>query len=307
MRARSCPSDDPAPDRDVVTLALQILFDALLLIGVYAIGALGFALIWGVLNLLNLAHGSFIMLGAYSTFLLWCAGLDPLVALVPTMLVMFVFGWLLQHYVLDFMVNGPPALSIALTFGINLILMGTALRIFTAQYQSIVVPAYLQGFVQVAGAKLTFARIAAMAIALLLTAALWWFMDRTEWGAAIRATRLDLDAARLVGVNVRQVYDLTTAISAALAGAAGGLIAVVYSVSPQMAEPYLLQIFIVTVLGGLGSMVGPLVGAAVLATVNSGVANLWGATYSTFIGALIVLLILVVRPAGLFGRRFYES
>jgi branched-chain amino acid transport system permease protein len=290
-----------------LALPLQIVFDALLLIGVYAIGALGVALIWGVLNLLNLAHGSFIMLGAYTTFLLWRLGLDPLVALVPTMLVMFAFGWGLQRYVLDFMVKGPPSLSIALTFGINLVLMGAALRLFTAQYRSIVVPAYLQGSVEIAGAKLTAARIAACLIALVLTTGLWWFMDRTETGHAIRATRLDLDAARLVGVDVRHVYDLTTAISAALAGAAGGLIAMVYSVSPQMADPYLLQIFIVTVLGGLGSMIGPLVGAATLAIVNSAVANLWGATYSTFIGAALVLLILIVRPAGLLGRRFYEG
>ncbi|MDO8477400.1 MAG: branched-chain amino acid ABC transporter permease [Candidatus Rokubacteria bacterium] len=288
-------------------VALQIFFDALLLVGIYAIGALGFALIWGVLNLLNLAHGAFIMLGAYSTFLLWRAGLDPLLALPVTMAVMFAFGWLLQRYVFDFMVNGPPSQSIALTFGVNLVLMGVALRVFTGEYRSIVVPPYLQGFVDIGGARLTYARIATIVIALGLTAALWWFMDHTEKGQAIRATRLDLDAARLVGVDVQQIYSLTTAISAAMAGAAGGLIALVYSVSPQMADSYLMQIFIVTVLGGLGSMVGPLLGAAVVGVTNSAVASLVGATYSSLVGAGIVLLILVVRPGGLLGRRFYEG
>ncbi len=288
-------------------VALQIFFDALLLVGIYAIGALGFALIWGVLNLLNLAHGAFIMLGAYCTFLLWRTGLDPLLALPITMAVMFAFGWLLQRYVFDFMVNGPPSQSIALTFGVNLVLMGLALRVFTAEYRSIVVPAYLQGFVDIGGARLTYARIATIVIALALTTALWWFMDRTEQGQAIRATRLDVDAARLVGVDVQQIYSLTAAIAAALAGAAGGLIALVYSVSPQMADPYLMQIFIVTVLGGLGSMVGPLVGAAVVGVTSSAVASLVGATYSTLVGAALVLLILVVRPGGLFGRRFYEG
>jgi branched-chain amino acid transport system permease protein len=290
-----------------MTIALQILFDALLLIGIYAIGALGFALIWGVLNLLNLAHGAFIMLGAYCTFLLWHAGLDPLLALPVTMAVLFVIGWLLQRYVFGFMVNGPPSQSIALTFGVNLVLMGFALRFFTGEYRSIVVPSYLQGFAEIAGAKLTYARIATIAIALTLTLALWWFMDRTEKGQAIRATRLDLDAARLVGIDVPRIYDLTAAVSAAMAGAAGGLIALVYSVSPQMADPYLMQIFVVTVLGGLGSMVGPLVGAVVVGTTSSAVASLVGATYSTLVGPALVLLILVVRPSGLLGRRFYEG
>ncbi len=166
-------------------VVLQILFDALLLVGIYAIGALGFALIWGVLNLLNLAHGAFIMLGAYTTFLLWRQGLDPLLALPVTMLVMFVFGWLVQRYLFDFLVSAPHAQSIALTFGVNLVLMGLALRVFTAEYRSIVVPAYLQGFIDVGGAKLTYARIATIVIAVGLTAALWWFMERTETGQAI--------------------------------------------------------------------------------------------------------------------------
>src|SRR5262249_29614233 len=122
-----------------------------------------------------------------------------------------------------------------------------------------------------------------------------------------RATRLDPEAARLIGIDVRAIFDLTTGISAMLAGAMGGLIAVVYSASPAMGDHYLLQVLIVTVLGGLGSMVGPLLGAVVLGVATSLVANLWGTTFSALVGTALVLLVLVVKPSGLLGRRFYEA
>jgi branched-chain amino acid transport system permease protein len=290
-----------------MSTALQILFDSLLLIGLYAIGALGFALIWGVLNVLNIAYAAFIMLGGYSSWMLWRLGLDPLLALPLTMALMFAFGWFVQRTLVDHVMRGPHALGIALTYGLNLVIVGLALYFFTAEFRSIVLPEYLHGYTEVGGARLTNARVVVAAIALALTAATWWFIDRTEIGSAIRATRLDPEAARLVGIRVRTIFNLTTALSAALAGAMGGLIVVLYSATPGMGDQYLLQILIVTVLGGLGSMLGPLVGAAVLGVTTSAVATLWGATHATMVGALLVLLVLMVRPAGLMGKRFYES
>jgi branched-chain amino acid transport system permease protein len=290
-----------------VRQVLQIGFDSLLLIGLYSIGALGFALIWGVLNVLNIAYAALIMLGGYLTFLLWRFGLDPLVALPLTMVCMFAAGWLLQRFVIDYVVNGPHSLGITLTYGINLILVGAALYFFTAEYRSIVVPDYLKGYVSIGGARLTYIRLVVTLIALGLTAMVWWFMDRTETGMAIRATRLDMEAARLVGIEPRAIFDLTAAISSMLAGAMGGLIVLLYSATPDMGDHYLLQVLIVTVLGGLGSIVGPLLGAAVLGVATSLVASLWGTTYSNLVGTLLVLAVLVLRPQGLLGRRFYEG
>lgn len=287
-------------------VALQILFDSLMLIGLYGIGALGFALIWGVLNVLNIAHAAFIMLGGYTSFWLWRLGFDPLVALPLTMAAMFAVGWLVQRCLIDHVASGPHALGIALTYGINLVLIGLALYFFTADYRSIQLPGYLRGFIEIGGAKLTYARLTITVIALSLTGAVWWFMDRTELGAAIRATRFDMEAARLVGIKVRAIYDLTTAISAMLAGAMGGLIVILQSASPGMGDHFLLQILIVTVLGGLGSMVGPLVGAVVLGLATSFVATIWGTTYGTLVGAFLVLGVLVLKPSGLLGRRYYE-
>lgn len=290
-----------------MALALQITFDALLLGGLFAIGGLGFALIWGVLNVLNIAFGAFIMLGGYVSFWLWQLGLDPLATVPATMVIMFGVGWLMQYLLIDHVVSGPHSLGVAFTYGLNLALIGLALYFLTAEYRSIILPDYLQGHIAVGGAKLTYARVVTTVIALLLTGAMWWFMDRTEMGAAIRATRLDMEAAQLIGIKVRAIFDLTTGLAAALAGAMGALVVIVYSASPGMGDHYLLQVIIVTVLGGLGSFVGPLLGALVVGFASSLVANLWGSTYATLIGTILVLLVLTVRPAGLLGKRFYEA
>jgi len=287
--------------------ALQVLFDSLLLGGLLAVGALGFSLVWGVLNVLNLSYAAFIMLGGYVGFGLWSLGIDYLLTIPLTMLIMFAIGWLMQRYVIDYVVNGPHALGIALTYGVNLALVGLALYLFTAVDRSIFTPAYLDGYWEIAGAKLPYARGITVLIALVLTGAAWWFFDRTELGTSIRATRLDMEAARLIGINVRNIYDLTTALAAAMAGAMGVLIALTYGVSPITGDQFLLQILIVTVLGGLGSVVGPLVGAFLVGIATALTANLFGSTYSLLVGTVLVLIMLMTRPSGLFGKRFYEA
>jgi branched-chain amino acid transport system permease protein len=286
--------------------SLQIVFDAMLLSGLYAIGALGFALIWGILNVLNIAYAAFIMIGGYLTFLLWKLGIDPLLTIPLVMILMFVLGFATQQFLFNNIMAGPSLLGISLSYGLNLILVGLALYFFTAEYRSIVLPDYLRGYVSILGAKLTYARIVTVAIALLLTVAVWWFLEKTELGSAIRGTRLDPEAAQLVGIRIRFIFNITAALSAALAGAMGALLTIVYSVSPGMGDSYLLQILIVTVLGGLGSISGPLFGAVMVALISSAVANLWGATYSAVVGMTLVLFVLVFKPSGLFGRRFYE-
>lgn len=290
-----------------MTLALQVLFDSLLLGSLLAVGALGFSLVWGVLNILNLAYAAFIMLGGYVSYWLWTLGFDFLLTIPLTMLVLFALGWGMQRFIIDYVVDGPPTLSITLTYGLNLALVGLAFYLFTAVDRSVITPEYMNGYWQIAGAKLPYARAVTALIALALTGAAWWLFDRTELGASIRATRLDMEAARLVGINVRGVFDLTTGLSAALAGAMGALIVLTYGISPLTGDQFLLQILIVTVLGGLGSVVGPLVGAAVVGGATSLTANLFGSTYSVLVGTVIVLAVLVMRPSGLFGKRFYET
>jgi len=290
-----------------LTLALQILFDALLLGSLLAVGSLGFSLVWGVLNVLNLAFAAFIMLGGYTSFWLWSQGCDVLLTIPLTMAVLFSFGWGMQRFVIDYVIDGPQTLSITLTYGINLALAGLAFYFFTAVDRSVIAPEYMSGYWQIAGAKLPYARVVVVCIAIFLTGMAWLIFDKTELGATIRATRLDMEAARLVGINVRNTFDLTTGLSAALAGAMGALIVLTYGISPLTGDHFLLQILIVTVLGGLGSVVGPLVGAAIVGVATSLTANFFGSTYSVLAGTVIVLVVLVLRPSGLFGKRFYET
>lgn len=290
-----------------MTGILQTLFDALLLIGLYAVGSLGFSLIWGVLNVLNLAYAALITIGGYTTYLLWRLGVDPILTLPASMAVTCAVGWGIQRLAVDHVLNGPASLSITMTYGSNLILGGAMLYVFTGDVRGVQVPGYLQGSIEIAHAQLTYARIVVVLIAVVLTTAVWWFMDRTELGAAIRATRLDREAARLVGIRVPAIYRLTAILSAGLAGATGGLAALVYSISPQMGDPILIQVLIVNVLGGLGSVAAPLLGSVVLGLTNTFVGNYWGATYSSLAATALVLLILFISPSGLLGKRFYED
>ncbi|CAN7218397.1 branched-chain amino acid ABC transporter permease [Bradyrhizobium sp. LjRoot220] len=287
--------------------ALQILLDALLLAGIYAIGALGFALIWGVLNVLNIAYAAFIMLGGYLSYFLWKAGIDPLVTIPIVMSVLFAVGYATQELLFKYVLGGPASLGISLSYGLNLLLVGLVLYFLSAEYRSINLPDYLRGYAVVFGAKLTYARIATFLIALTLTAAVWVFVDRTELGAAIRATRLDPEAAKLVGIRIGSIFNLTAGISGALAGAMGALITLVYSAFPGMGDHYLLQILVVTVLGGLGSLIGPLIGALIVGFASSAVANVFGATYSMLVGMALVWVALILFPNGILGRRFYEA
>lgn len=291
----------------MTSIFVQILFDALLLIGFYAIGSLGFSLIWGVLNVLNLTYSGLIAFGGYATYMLWHAGLDPIAAIPVTMAITAAVGWLLQRIAIDQVINGPASLSITLTYGCNLILVGLILYFFTGDPRAIQLPAYLEGYIAIGEAQLTYARIVVIAIALGLTGAVWWFMDCTETGTAIRATRLDSEAARLVGIEIGKTYRLTAVLSAMLAGATGALAALVYSLSPQMGDPLLIQLLIVNVLGGLGSIIAPFVGAIVLGLTNAIVGNFWGATFGTVVAIVLVLLILFIRPSGLLGKQFYEE
>ncbi|MDO8279055.1 MAG: branched-chain amino acid ABC transporter permease [Burkholderiaceae bacterium] len=290
-----------------MTLVVQILIDSILLGGLLALGALGFSLVWGVLNVLNLMYASFIVAGGFLSYWLWSIGVDFLLTVPLTMLALFAIGWAIQRFVIDWVIGGPHTLSIALTYGLNLAIIGAMLYFFSAEDRSIQVPEYLRGYFEIAGAKLPHARALVAVIAVLLTFAAWWVFDRTETGATIRATRLDQEAARLVGIDVRKVFDLTTALAAALAGAMGALVAQAHGIAVGSGDHLLLQILIVTVLGGLGSVIGPIAGAAVVALATSISAALFGSTYSILVGTILVLIILTVRPSGLFGRRFYDA
>lgn len=284
---------------------IQILLDGLLLGGVYAVIALGFSLVWGIMNIINISHGAFVMLGAYATYwITTISGIDPFVALPITMAVMFMAGAIVQRYIINYVVRAPASMTVTLTFGIQLLIVNLALGAWTANFRSITVP-YAGARFFLGPFLFPYTRLFIFLIAFLLTAVMYLFITRTKTGAAIRATRMDLESAKLNGVNIRRIYIITFAVGAALAGAAGGMIAITYPISPMMGFSYLAISFIISVLGGLGSMAGPLIGGLIFGLIEALSSFLIGTGYKDIVAFTLLVVILLIRPSGILGREYY--
>lgn len=281
---------------------IQFLIDGILVGGVYAAVGMGFALVFGIMNVINLSQGALIMLGAYVTFWLFkLVGLDPFLSIPISMLAIFCLGWLLQRYLINYVIRAPMLITFLMTFGLELLMVNIALNFFSADNRS-VQTSYFSSPLQFAGITIPKVHFATLGIALVLTAILGLFMERTRIGNAIRATSMDLDAARLVGIKISRVYALTFAIGGAAAGAAGSLIILNYSVSPNVGDFYTLIAFVVCVLGGLGSISGALVGGLVFGIVQSLSQAFIGPSFQNAIAFGLLVLILVIRPSGILGK-----
>jgi branched-chain amino acid transport system permease protein len=284
-------------------IAQQVVL-GLLLGGVYTAIALGFGLVWGVLNIVNLTHGALVLCGAYITWWLFATtGLDPFAGLLVAAAGLFVIGYVLQRVIINRVIRAPLLFTFLLTFGLNLVLVNLLLIIFKADFRS-VTPPYAGSGLQVGGVTVPFIRLAALAIALMMAGALAGFLNRTRIGGAIQAVAADRDAAQLVGVDLAHTYALTFAVGAACAGVAGGLISMIQSITPGSSGQYTLASFVVVVLGGLGRVSATVVGGLVfglveiLAQSNSHI----GAGFSNAIAFGLMVLVVVIRPRGIMGR-----
>jgi branched-chain amino acid transport system permease protein len=281
----------------------QLAVNALLLSGILALVALGFSLVWGIMNIVNLAHGAFIVVGAYATF--WLHELlhvDPFLSIPVSMAVLFLLGYGLQRGLINNVIRAPLLATFLLTFGLEILIVNLLNFFFKADLRSVTTSYTGKGF-DLGPVRVPGVRLAALGVALLLVLALGAFLGRTRFGRAIRATGMDLDAARLTGVGVGKIYALTFGIGAALAGAAGSLLAMMVPFDPNLGGGYTERAFVICVLGGLGSVVNVLAGAAVYAVVEVVVGSrLPALSQAVTFGALVLLL--VVRPQGIAGRPF---
>ena len=281
----------------------QVLINGLILGGLYASIAVGFSLVWGVLNIINLLHGTLVVLGGYLAWLAWRHfGLHPVLAAPLVGLVVGLLGAGLQAGLLNPVVGAPVLITLVVTFGLNLITGNVLLLAFGADYRTIR-PSQSLGTALVAGLRIPLDRAMAAIVALLMIAALWLLLRKSWLGRAIVAIRMDRDAAALMGVRVRYAYIATFGLGAALAGAAGALLGLVFPISPLQSEAYLGTAFTVCVLGGLGSVVGAAAGGLALGLVES-FAGLWlGSENASIVSLVLLILLLAVRPDGLFGRK----
>ena len=276
----------------------------LLLGGVYVAVALGFSLVWGILNIVNLAHGAFVIVGAYVTWALFThLHLDPFLSLPLAAVVLFAIGYGLQRGVINRVIRAPLLFTFLLTFGLNLVIVSLLLLIFTGDFRS-VNPSYSGAGLQLGTISIPYIRVAGLGVALLLAGILWAILNRTRIGAAILAVGADRDAAQLVGIDLRHAYALTFAIGAAFAGVAGGIISTFQSITPTAGDPYTLQAFAVVILGGLGRVSATVAGGLLfgLIEVLAQSAPGLGSGYANAIAFAVLVIVLVVRPQGLLGR-----
>jgi branched-chain amino acid transport system permease protein len=290
-----------------VTSFLQATLYGLLQGGLLGLIAVGFSLVWGVMNIVNLAHGAFVILGAYVSWQLndWI-GLDPFLGMFVAGALLFVFGYAIQRGLINLVVNGPVFITLLLTFGLDLMIVQGMNIAFSADYRSIPT-SYAGTSLHLGGVQVPLGRLLAFGVSVAVTLALVALVTRTRIGISIMATGMDRGAARLMGIRARHVYALTFGIAAGLAGMAGTMVGTVGTFNPAAAGGYTLLSFVIAVLGGLGNMYGALIGGLVIGLVEA-----WGGQYlsGTWVNALaflVLVIVLIVRPSGLVGRAYYAA
>ena len=285
----------------------QLAVSTLLLGGIYALIAVGLTLIFGVMRVVNFAHGEFLMLAMYLAFWSFALlGLDPYVTLVLSVPVIFGMGWSSYHIVMRPVINASHNVQVFTTVGLSIALQNVALVLWTADAQ-FVRTSYYSVVVRLGSAAFNLAQLVAFAVAVLATAALFAFLRWSYTGKLMRATAQDRQAASLMGIDTGRVYSLTWAVGVACVGVAGVLLAPVYPVYPTVGLQFVLIAYVSVVLGGLGDMAGALIASLIVATVEVVGSYVIGTAWKEILYLLLFIGILVVRPAGLFGQRGAEA
>ncbi|MCL4876398.1 MAG: branched-chain amino acid ABC transporter permease [Anaerolineae bacterium] len=286
----------------------QSLISGALVGALYGLAALGLSLVFGVLKVLNVAHGELLMLGGYASFWLFnLMDIDPYLSLVLVLPMMLLLGVVLHLGLFSQVVRYDEEHriknSLLIGFGLTLILQTLAIRYFTADDRSIATT-YSTDAWEVADLRLPLVRLSGLVIGTVVVIGLRMFLRRTYWGKAIRATAEDWQTASLTGINIHQMYLITFALGAMLAGLAGMLVTLQYSVSPSIGLSWTLKALIVVVLAGLGNMPGTFAAGIILGLAEAGSALVFGSEYRELVGLVLFLVILSIRPQGLFGEQY---
>ena len=285
----------------------QLLVSTILLGGIYALIAVGLTLIFGVMRVVNFAHGEFLMLAMYLAY--WAFALlhlDPYATLVLSLPLLFAAGWLSYRLVMRPVIHASHNVQVFTTVGLSIALQNLALVLWTADSQ-FVRTSYYAVVVRLGPAVLNLAQAAAFAVAVLATAALFAFLRWSYTGKVMRATAQDRDVAALMGIDTDRVFALTWAVGVACVGVAGVLLAPIYPVYPTVGLQFVLIAYVTVVLGGLGEMGGAVVSSLIVAAVEVIGSYVVGTAWKEALYLLLFIAILLLRPAGLFGQRGAET
>jgi len=287
----------------IITPAMvgQVVISGLLAGALYSMVALGLALIFGVMRVINVAHGTILMLGAYTTF--WwfqLLGINPYLSLLVSMPLMFLLGIFLQRSMVHRVVDAPELSSLLLTFGISIALVNVTQYAFSSDVRSV---EFLTGSFLVGPLALSKSRLVSFAFAVGLTLFAFWFLQKTKLGKAIRATSQSREVAMVCGVNVQRIHLYAFGMASALAAAGGSLVAVIVAIQPEMGQVYTFKSFLVIVLGGAGNYPGALLGGMLLGLVEQLSSLFLTTQVSEAVAYVLLVLVLLLRPTGLFGGR----
>lgn len=283
-----------------IELFFQTLFTGVSFGLMYFLVAAGLSLIYGIMHILNFAHGQLYMMGAFVFFYAFkSAGLNFFLAIIPAALAVALLGVILERTMLK-PFRGDLAPSIIITLGIGAILESTAMLGFGLESKGIASP--YRGVFNLRGVYLSKERLVAMAVGLAVLAALFFFVHRTKSGRAMRATEQDAEAAALMGVNIDRTASLAMGLGCALAAMAAALMSPLYYISPVMGLPIFLKALYIIILGGLGSLGGVFIGAFIIGFVDAFAGVFWGGPVAYILGFTIFIAIILVRPRGLFGH-----
>jgi len=290
-----------------MTELIQVIILGLLIGGVYALLASGLTLIFGVMDVINVAQGALIILAAFVTWALWDAtGLDPLAGLLVTTPMMFVIGYGLYMGTIRWIQGKPPSTSVLLTFGLALVAEGVMGLVWSANLHS-ATPSYFNQSFRLGDFYFPKAQVFGCAIAVGVLVFLYIVLTRTWLGRAIRAVSANMSSARLVGVNPRDVAALTFAIGVATTGAGGSIAAVLYPFLPGSHYAWISRLLGIIVLGGMGSLPGAVVGALMLGVAETMTATYISPRWATMVPWAVIMIVLLARPQGLLGAKLRED
>jgi len=290
-----------------MTELLQTIILGVLIGGVYALLASGLTLIFGVMNVINIAHGAFLILAAFATWTIWdVTGLDPLASIIFTTPLMFGFGWLLYQATIKPIRKAPPSASVLLTFALALVLEGVMGLVWGNTSHAVRTPYFDQSF-GVGDIFLPKAAVYGCVVAVGVLLCLYTFLTRTWTGRAIRASAVNPQGAELVGVNVAAVAAMTFAVGVAVTGAGGSIVSVLYPFLPGSHYVWISRLLGIIVLGGLGSLPGAILGALLIGLGETFTTTYIGPEWATAVPFVVIFVVLLVRPHGLMGARLRED
>jgi branched-chain amino acid transport system permease protein len=285
-----------------LTIFLQLIISGLLTGLVFSLIAVGLTLIWGVMDILNFAHGDFLMLSMYTSFIIFFQlGIDPIFSLPFVAALMFFFGLGTYRMVIKPVLAYPGLIALLATFGLSILIRNTVLLFLGPNYRVINESILAGKTVSFAGLYFSLSQSAAAVICMLVSYGLYLFLSKSKFGRALRATSLDKDTALLMGINTNRVFALTFGIGTACVGVAGGLLVNFYSVFPEVGVNFVVLTFVIVALGGFGNIGGAFIAGILVGLVSTVGGFFIGPEYKYTLVFVLYLVVITIRPKGLFG------